>query len=669
MDVKTPVIIPTYNAYGNTCRLTFLYYMTVKTKHIPSLNIHREFRKSPYNTSTPFAMPCIMSISDGHISFARFVLFLRHYVLCVSRLTLLPSYYIRYSMSDAKFFLYPRLEWQRRYEALRASFVDRLPAKVVAGRFNYSSEYINLLRHQFAHGKIDFSEPVPEGKVKRRRVNTEVRKKIRQWRESLLSAGEIAELLSEDGIEISIRTVERVLAEEGFQRLPRRARLKAGFTVKGAEVPERSISISIQEMEGRSFDSDSAGIFLFAPFLAKLDIDKAIEAAGLPGTKAIPAKNYIMSFLALKLIGTERYSHVGDHAFDPASGLFSGLNVLPKCTAMSTYSYSLDDIHILNLQKSFVSNASKIGLYDGKYVNLDFHTVPHFGEESVLEDHWAGARNKRMKGALTLFAQDGDSKLILYTDADIKRSESDDQVLQFLSFWKHIRRGVKPTLVFDSKFTSYNKLSELNSNGIKFITLRRRGKSLIEDTSNLSPWKRIEIPHAKRKYKNPQVHDSIITLRHYEGDIRQIVVRGNGRENPSFMITNDFNMPTELVVGNYARRWRVENGIAEAVKFFHLNALSSPILVKVHFDVAMTMIADTLYSMLAKRLRGFEDCDAPRLYRHFVRGKGTVSIKNQTVTVSYPRRAHNPILRGVLWDKLPDKLPGMKDTKLRLRFK
>jgi hypothetical protein len=39
------------------------------------------------------------------------------------------------------------------------------------------------------------------------------------------------------------------------------------------------------------------------------------------------------------------------------------------------------------------------------------------------------------------------------------------------------------------------------------------------------------------------------------------------------------------MVGNYARRWRVENGIAEAVKFFHLNALSSPILVKVHFDV------------------------------------------------------------------------------------
>ncbi len=74
-------------------------------------------------------------------------------------------------------------------------------------------------------------------------------------------------------------------------------------------------------------------------------------------------------------------------------------------------------------------------------------------------------------------------------------------------------------------------------------------------------------------------------LRGYDGFLRQIIVRGNGRERPAFLITNDFEQPAELAVGNYARRWRVENGIAEAVKFFHLNALSSPILVKVHFDV------------------------------------------------------------------------------------
>jgi len=224
-------------------------------------------------------------------------------------------------MSDRKFFLYPKFDWQRRYEALRASFVERLPAKVVAERFSYTPEYIHLLRHQFIHGKIDFSEPVPEGITKRHTVNAEIRKKIRQWREQRLSAGEITELLSEDGIEISVRTVERVLREEGFPRLPRRTRLKIGFTVRGAEVPDRSVSVSIRELESKTFDSDSAGIFLFAPFLARLNIGEIAHAAGLPETKAIPARSYLLSFLALKLLGTERYAHVSDHAFDPALGV------------------------------------------------------------------------------------------------------------------------------------------------------------------------------------------------------------------------------------------------------------------------------------------------------------------------------------------------------------
>jgi len=342
--------------------------------------------------------------------------------------------------------------------------------------------------------------------------------------------------------------------------------------------------------------------------------------------------------------------------------------VLPKCTAMSTYSYSLDELHLLRLQQAFIRQASKLGLYKGNIINLDFHTVPHFGDESVLEKHWAGSRNKRMKGALTLFAQDTESKLILYSAADIMREEANDQVLDFLSFWRSVRRGIKPMLIFDSRFTTYPKLSELDSTGIKFITLRRRGKKLVEKAERLTGWQRIHLDNTKRKYPNPQVHESIIRLRGYDGELRQIIVRGNGREKPTFIITNDFDTPKELVVGNYGRRWRIENGISEAVKFFNLNSLSSPILVKIHFDVTMTMIADTLYSMLARKLRGFENCDAPKLYRHFVRGKGIVAVDGNEITVTYPRRAHNPILRSVPWHQMPKSLPGLLGVKLSLRF-
>lgn len=572
-------------------------------------------------------------------------------------------------MQDTSFFLHPIHEWQRRYEALRASFVERLPAKIIADRFGYTHGYVRLLRHQFRHGKLDFSEPVPEGKAARRRVPGDVRLTICKARRHRLCAGEIAQLLNEDGIEISVSTVERVLAEEGFPRLPRRTHMKLGITVKGSEIPERSTRVLASRFDGQCFESACPGVFLFAPFLAQLDIAKILRAARLPGTKAIPAISYCLSFLALKLLGNERYAHVGDHAFDPGLGMFAGLNVLPKCTAMSTYSYSLDEAHLTRLQRAFVRQGMKLGLYDGSIINLDFHTVPHFGDESVLEKHWAGARGKRMKGALTLFAQDAMSKLMLYTPADIRRSESDGQVLEFLSFWKTIRRGVSPTLVFDSRFTTYQNLSRLEDQNVRFITLRRRGAKLLEAVDTFAPWKRIHIPHAKRKYPNPEVYESKITLRGYDGELRQVIVRGNGREQPTFLISNDLDSPVELLVSNYARRWRVENGIAEAVKFFHLNALSSPILTKIHFDVTLTAIADTLYSMLANKLRGFEDCNAPKLFRHFIKGKGTVSIRGNEVTVTFPRRAHNPILRRVPWQQLPATVPGLPGSRLTFDFR
>ena len=571
-------------------------------------------------------------------------------------------------MRDEKFFLHPMREWQRRYEALRASFVDRLPAKVVADRFGYSVAYVNLLRHLFAHQKIDFSEPLPEGKTRRYRIDANTRAKICNWREHRLSAGEITGLLSEEGVEVSVRTIERVLAEEGYPRLPRRTRLKLGITVKGAQVPAVAQRIRLADVTQRPFDSEAAGVFLFAPFIEKLNLPKVAQEAGLPGTKMIPAFSYFMSFLALKLLGTERYAHISEHAFDPGPGLFAQLNVLPKCTAISTYSYGLDGVHLLRLQQSFVKQVAKLKLYDGNIINLDFHTIPHFGEESVLETHWAGARSKRMKGALTLFAQDAASKLVLYTAADIKREEADDQVMSFLSFWKRVHRGIKPTFVFDSKFTTYSRLSALNQQGIRFITLRRRGKNMLDGIETLESWKRIHIPHAKRKYPNPLVHESFITLSDYEGDLRQVVVRGNGHEKPAFLITNDFDTPLELLVGNYARRWRVENVIAEAVKFFNLNALSSPILVKVHFDVIITMIADTLYTMLAQKLRGFESCDAAKIYRLFVKGKGKVTLKGNKITVTFPRKAHNPILRAVPWHRLPQALSWLDAVALDLRF-
>jgi len=170
------------------------------------------------------------------------------------------------------------------------------------------------------------------------------------------------------------------------------------MTVKGTHIPDKSKKTTVQDLEDQQFFSASAGLFLFAPFLAQLDLDRIVLSSGLPGSQIIPAKSYLLSFLALKLLGTERYAHVGDHAFDPGLGAFTGLDIIPKCTALSTYSYSLDEVHLLRLQEAFVKQGHRLRLYEGKMINLDFHTAPHYGEQSVLEKHWAGAEGKPSRG-------------------------------------------------------------------------------------------------------------------------------------------------------------------------------------------------------------------------------------------------------------------------------
>ena len=571
-------------------------------------------------------------------------------------------------MNDAAFFTNPQHLWQKRYEALRACYVDELTDEQVAQKFGYAPGSVSQLRHMFRNGELDFSQPA-DG-IGRRSISPETRQLIINWRKQEYAAKDIVSLLAQAGVQVSVRTVERVLSDEGFSKLKRRTRRQQDTTKLGTSIAKPAQNLETEDLQAPiRFISPGAGVFLFAPLIAQLGLDEMVREAQLPETKYISAYGYVLSCLALKLIGTERYAHAGDHAFDIGMGLFAGLTSIPKCTALSTYSYMLDQHHIHRLQEAFVRKVSQLGWYDGSVINLDFHTAPHHGDQSVLETHWAGAKGKRMKGALSLFAQDAQTKLLLYGAADIQRQEADDQILEFLAFWKVIRSNDHPTFVFDSKLTTYMNLRKLDDRGIKFITLRRRGKNLINSVDHLEGWKRITIDHGKRKHRQLQVHDSLIELRDYGKDIRQLVLLGNGREKPTFLVTNDTSSSAVQIVSTYARRWRVENGIAEAVKFFHLNALSSPILIKVHFDLLMTVIADTLYWQLSQQLRGFEHCDAPKVYRHFVRGSATVQMKDREIAVIYNKRAHNPILRAVPWDQFPRTLPWLDGTRLTLKFK
>lgn len=204
------------------------------------------------------------------------------------------------------------------------------------------------------------------------------------------------------------------------------------------------------------------GIFFFAPFIEQLQLPKIVARASLPCSKQIPSLQFFLSFLALKLIGKERLSQINDLNFDQGMGLFAGLNVLPKCTAISDYSYRLDSYVLDRLLQGFVRQMNRQHAYRSKTINLDFHSIPHWGDQSVLDTHWVPTRGKRLKGALTLFAQDCQSGLFQYAQADILRSEASEQILDFVSFWKKIHGKLDSALVFDSKLMSYENLNAMS---------------------------------------------------------------------------------------------------------------------------------------------------------------------------------------------------------------
>lgn len=527
------------------------------------------------------------------------------------------------------FFLKPVSKKQCQYEAVRAFAVDKLSAQAVADKFGYKLSSIYTFIKKAKTNELIFFPEQKKG-PKRRHTPFDVQKKIFRFRNRNLSHLDISQKLLEEAIEISPQTVSRILTEAGFPKLKRRTNQELGLTRKNKIIPEKSENLNFYKLEKFKIDTPSIGIFFFIPYIIESGIIDIVKQAGLPASSTIGAEQACLSMLALKLIGAERLSHIGDYDKEPGLGVFAGLNVLPKNTYMTTYSCLTSTEMILDFQEKIVSGLKQMypRLYNGDYINLDFHSIPHYGELSEMEKVWCGAKHKTMKGADTVIAQDAHSNMILYVRADILRKEESQEVLNFVDYWKKVNGEVTQTLVFDCKFTKYKVLDQLNDDGVKFITLRKRYKKLVDETMSIADekWTKVNLSIPKRKYTKVSVYEQKVILKDCKNEFRQITVKDNGREKPTFIITNDMDLSLKSILEVYAKRWRVENKLAELVAFFNLNALSSPLMIRIHFDMLWTMIADTIYHIFAQDLRRFENNLSPTIFKKFIKFPGRVEV-------------------------------------------
>ena len=551
-----------------------------------------------------------------------------------------------------EFFTRPAEPNQRRYEALRAYFTEDLTVAEAGARAGYTRASMASLIRDFRAGQLRLFAPPGKPGPKSAPAKDRARARVVQLRRQGLSAHEISARLRAEGTPLNRTGVGQILAEEGFGRLLRHPEPEASISPatrgRDTRLPRASV-IDFDAFPARA-DTRLAGLLLAVPDLVALDLPALARQAGYPGTKVIPAVSWLLSLLALKLTATRRVSHVDDLPDDPASALFAGLAILPKKSALTSYSYRLSHDH----QQRFLAALDKQMIGAGlatageAVFDLDFHAVMHWGNDPVLEKHYVPARSQRARSVLTFFAQDSGTHNLVYANADLSRATQAREVLAFCDHWKQASGADPKMLVMDQKVTTQQVLGELDGRGVKFLTLRMRSPALLRHISALKPagFKTITLdrpgPHNK-----PKVHeDKAVKLTSYPGTVRQLVVTGLGRDQPTVIITNEHQATIRSLVSQYARRMTIEQRLAEIIRAFCADALSSTVNLNVDLDIMLAVLAQALLAAFRTRLgAGYHAATPDTLQRRFLNSSGTITVGRDQVTVRIDRRAYSPVLR------------------------
>lgn len=572
---------------------------------------------------------------------------------------------------QAGFFLAPESPLQRQYEALRAYYVEKLPSHQVARRFGYTPGSFRVLCHQFRHDRAKRAAffPAAGQGPHAAPARDRVRDLVVAMRKRNLSVYDIRRELADAGHHLSINALSVLLREEGFARLPRRLDEERPQATR----PEATATADVRALspQPRSFRTRLGGLWLFVPLMRDIRLAEVLRAADLPGSTPIPAEQAIRTLLALKLIGKERKSHVMDLVCDEGIALFAGLNVVPKRSYLAAYSSRVDRRVNLRLLDAWSDEVHRVGLPRGHSFDVDFHTVPANAQEEPLEKHYVSSRSRRQKGVLVFLARDATARVLCYAHAGIPKAQQPDEILKFVEFWQK-RTGVPPAeLVFDSQLTTHANLDRLNRLGIRFMTLRRRTRAMLGAiwSRPTSAWRRITLNSLTRSFRTPRVLDERIRLKDYEGELRQVTIIDLGHEEPTVLLTNNFESECPALVTRYAQRMLIENGISEAIQFFHLDALSSMVGLKVDFDLQMTIMAGSLYRLMADRIgREYDRAQAKTLFRNLLDVSATVQIGGEEVIVTLDKRAHNPYLVASGLADHPTLMPWFYNKMMKIRF-
>ncbi len=133
------------------------------------------------------------------------------------------------------------------------------------------------------------------------------------------------------------------------------------------------------------------------------------------------------------------------------------------------------------------------------------------------------------------------------------------------------------------------------------------------------------------------------------------------------IITNDFQIKLEDLIRKYTRRWIVEKEISEQIDFFHLNRVSSSIVIKVDFDLTMSILAHNLYRVFASQFPEFSHFTDQNIFEKFFSNSGMVQIGEDSITISLKKKRHLPYILAAMEKFVDLPIPWLENKKIIFR--
>jgi len=399
--------------------------------------------------------------------------------------------------SGVEYFTEPSEPAQRRYEALRAYFVEELVAAEVGARFGYSPANVHQMASDLRAGRAAFfleSKPGPKGPSKSLRIRDRVLE-LRAQEQSV----EIAQALTAAGTPVSAQTVWAILEAEGLERLERRPVMQRGAPPPRLK-PVKTRAIPFWPA-GESIACDHAGLFLLVPAIVELGLHELAGACGYPSTKVLSAWHSLRDAAARQVRAhgqgqphrrarRRRRARAAARADRAAQGHAPDQLLLPRAPAGKRAA--------AGCRHPPAARARPGDRRAGVQPRLPRDPPPrsrHPTGEALRATPLAAHPR-----SADVLAQDHASTEMVYANADLTKVEQTREVIAFADYWQNVTGEDPGLLVFDSKLTTYKVLSELTERGIRWLTLRERGPKLIRELTALrdSEWKTVRVERSGR---------------------------------------------------------------------------------------------------------------------------------------------------------------------------